>query len=151
MTVNGNSFAAPAIAGAAALLKQHWPKLGGREISRILLETATDLGAPGVDQVFGVGLLDVERAMRAQAPAASLVAADLVLTRFSSLTTSAPFGGSAAATALTGRVAGMTVVDRYGRDYAMNGRRAHPRFRTAGRRDARFDRSAVACGAGQGR
>ena len=46
VTVNGNSFAAPAIAGAAALLKQYWPKLGGREISRILLDTATDLGHP---------------------------------------------------------------------------------------------------------
>ena len=63
VTVNGNSFAAPAIAGAAALLKQHWPQLGGKEISRILLDTAADLGTPGVDQVFGVGLLDVEKAM----------------------------------------------------------------------------------------
>ncbi|MEK9209637.1 S8 family serine peptidase [Sphingomonas sp. 2378] len=85
VTVNGNSFAAPAVAGAAALLKQYWPKLGGKEISRILLDTATDLGAPGVDQVYGVGLLDIEKAMKAQAPASSFVAADAVLTRFSSL------------------------------------------------------------------
>ena len=121
VTVNGNSFAAPAIAGAAALLKQYWPKLGGREISRILLDTATDLGAPGVDQVFGAGLLDVEKAMKAQAPAASFAAADAVLIRFSSLTTSAPFGGSAAAAALNGRTGEMTVFDRYGRDFAMTG------------------------------
>ena len=121
VTVNGNSFAAPGIAGAAALLKQYWPQLGGREISRILLDTATDLGAPGVDQVFGAGLLDVEKAMKAQAPAASFAAADVVLTRFSSLTTSAPFGGAAAAAALNGHVAGMTVFDRYGRDFAMTG------------------------------
>ena len=121
VTVNGNSFAAPAIAGAAALLKQYWPKLGGREISRILLDTATDLGAPGVDQVFGAGLLDVEKAMKAQAPAASFAAADAVLIRFSSLTTSAPFGGSAAATALNGWTGEMTVFDRYGRDFAMTG------------------------------
>lgn len=121
VTVNGNSFAAPAIAGAAALLKQHWPQLGGREISRILLDTATDLGAPGVDQVFGVGLLDVEKAMKAQAPAASFAAADVVLTRFSSLTTSAPFGGAAAASALSWRTGEMTVFDRYGRDFVMTG------------------------------
>jgi subtilisin family serine protease len=121
VTVNGNSFAAPAIAGAAALLKQYWPKLGGKEISRILLDTATDLGAPGVDQVFGAGLLDVEKAMKAQAPASSFAAADAALTRFSSMTASAPFGGSAAAAVLNGRVAGMTVFDRYGRDYTMTG------------------------------
>ncbi|MCT8003782.1 S8 family serine peptidase [Sphingomonas sanguinis] len=31
-TVTGNSFAAPAIAGAAALLKQYWPQLSGKAI-----------------------------------------------------------------------------------------------------------------------
>src|SRR3546814_18693530 len=41
--VSGNSFAAPTIAGAAALLKQYWPPLGGKEISQILLGSATDL------------------------------------------------------------------------------------------------------------
>jgi subtilisin family serine protease len=64
----GNSFAAPAVAGAAALLKQYWPQLGGQAIGRILLETATDAGAPGVDPVFGAGTLNVEKAMQAQAP-----------------------------------------------------------------------------------
>ncbi|MFD1035499.1 S8 family serine peptidase [Sphingomonas hankookensis] len=121
VSVTGNSFAAPAVAGAAALLKQYWPQLGGKAISRILLDTATDAGAPGVDPVFGAGILNVEKAMQAQAPASSFVAADAVLTRFSSLTTSAPFGGSAAAAALTGQVGGMTVFDRYGRDYGMTG------------------------------
>jgi hypothetical protein len=121
VSVTGNSFAAPAVAGAAALLKQYWPQLGGKAISRILLDTATDAGAPGVDAVFGAGILNVEKAMQAQAPASSFAAADAVLTRFSSLTTSAPFGGSAAAAALTGQVGGMTVFDRYGRDYGMTG------------------------------
>lgn len=121
VSVTGNSFAAPAVAGAAALLEQYWPQLGGKAISRILLDTATDAGAPGVDAVFGAGILNVEKAMQAQAPAASFAAADAVLTRFSSLTTSAPFGGSAAAATLTGQVGGMTVFDRYGRDYTMIG------------------------------
>jgi subtilisin family serine protease len=121
VTVTGNSFAAPAIAGAAALLKQYWPQLGGRAIGRILLDTATDAGAPGVDPVFGVGIMNVERAMQAQAPAASFAAAQVVLARYSSLTVSAPFGGSAAAQALAGRLGSMTVFDRYGRDYALTG------------------------------
>jgi subtilisin family serine protease len=119
VSVTGNSFAAPAVAGAAALLKQYWPQLGGKAISRILLDTATDAGAPGVDAVYGAGILNVEKAMQAQAPASAFASADAVLTRFSSLTTSAPFGGSAAAATLTGQVGGMTVFDRYGRDYTM--------------------------------
>lgn len=119
VSVTGNSFAAPAVAGAAALLKQYWPQLGGRAISRILLDTATDAGAPGVDAVFGAGILNVERAMQAQAPASSFAAADAVLTRFSSLGVSAPFGASAAV--VTERVGRMTVFDRYGRDFGMTG------------------------------
>lgn len=118
VTVIGNSYAAPAIAGAAALLKQYWPQLGGKEISRILLDTATDLGAAGVDEKFGAGLLNIERAMQAQAPASSFAAAQSALARYSSLTMSAPFGG---AVTVADKIGGMTVVDRYGRDFRMTG------------------------------
>jgi subtilisin family serine protease len=114
----GNSFAAPAVAGAAALLKQYWPQLGGQAIGRILLDTATDAGAPGVDPVFGAGILNVEKAMQAQAPAASFTAAQAVLARYSSLAVSAPFGGAGAVAA---KASSMTVYDRYGRDFAMSG------------------------------
>jgi hypothetical protein len=114
----GNSFAAPAVAGAAALLKQYWPQLGGQAIGRILLDTATDAGAPGVDPVFGAGILNVEKAMQAQAPAASFAAAQAVLSRYSSLTMSAPFGGAGAVAA---KASSMAVYDRYGRDFAMSG------------------------------
>ncbi len=155
VTITGNSFAAPAIAGAAALLKQYWPQLGGREISRILLDTATDLGAAGVDDKFGAGLLNVEKAMQAQAPAASFTAAQAVLARYASLTLSAPFGGAAGAAALNDKVGSMTVLDRYGRDFRMTGAsgiRAQgsgllagamltpidPPWMTAGASDARF-------------
>lgn len=119
--VTGNSFAAPAVGGAAALLKQYWPQLGGSAIARILLDTATDLGAPGVDQIYGAGLLNVEKAMQAQAPASSFVSAQAVLARFSGITVSAPFGGAATAAALGARVGSMMVVDRYGRDFSMKG------------------------------
>jgi len=114
----GNSFAAPAVAGAAALLKQHWPQLGGRAIARILLDTATDAGAPGVDPVVGAGILNVEKAMQAQAPASSFAAAQTVLARYSSLTMSAPFGSGAA---IAAKASTMTVFDRYGRDFTMTG------------------------------
>ncbi|MHA0328689.1 S8 family serine peptidase [Sphingomonas melonis] len=120
-TVTGNSFAAPAVGGAAALLKQYWPQLGGKAIARILLDTATDMGAPGVDPIYGAGLLNVEKAMQAQAPASSFAAAQAVLARYSSLDVSAPFGGSATASMIAKVAGSMTVFDRYGRDFAMTG------------------------------
>lgn len=60
---SGTSFAAPLVAGAAALLKQNAPHLTGNEIATILLTTARDLGAAGVDDIYGHGLLDVENAL----------------------------------------------------------------------------------------
>ncbi|GAA3724920.1 hypothetical protein GCM10022268_36150 [Sphingomonas cynarae] len=128
VTTTGNSFAAPAIAGAAALLKQYWPQLGGKAIARILLDTATDLGDRGVDQIYGAGLLDIQQAMKAQAPASAFAAADTVLARYSSLTLSGPFGNGGA---LAPTTAAMTVLDRYGRDYRMTGSAA-PRRRSSG-------------------
>ena len=130
-TVTGNSFAAPAVGGAAALLKQHWPQLGGRAIARILLDTATDMGAPGIDAVFGVGLLNVEKAMQAQAPASSFATAQAVLARYSSMTVSAPFGGATTAAKIGSAAGTMTVLDRYGRDYRMTGATG-PRVGTSG-------------------
>ncbi|WP_347091782.1 S8 family serine peptidase [Sphingomonas parapaucimobilis] len=127
-TVTGNSFAAPAIAGAAALLKQYWPQLGGKAISRILLDTATDLGDKGADQIFGAGLLNIEAAMKAQAPASAFAAADMVLARYSSLSLSGPFGSGGQ---LSDAVTRMTVFDRYGRDFAMTSSAA-PRSRGSG-------------------
>lgn len=120
-TVTGNSFAAPAVGGAAALLKQYWPQLGGKAIARILLDTATDMGTPGVDPIYGAGLLNVEKAMQAQAPASSFAAAQVVLARYASLDVSAPFGGSATASRMAAATGRMTVFDRYGRDFSMTG------------------------------
>lgn len=62
--MSGTSMAAPAVSGAAALVKQHWPKLRADQIANILFVTATDLGEPGIDVVYGRGLLNVEKALQ---------------------------------------------------------------------------------------
>lgn len=116
----GNSFAAPAVAGAAALLKEYWPQLGGKAISQILLDTATDAGAPGVDPVYGAGILNVAKAMQAQAPEAAFKAAAASMARYTGLTLSGPFGGSGGAAALNRKLGQMTVFDRYGRNYRLS-------------------------------
>ena len=59
---NGTSYAAPHISGAAALLFGMWPQLTAREVGAILLNSATDMGAPGVDAIYGHGLLNLDAA-----------------------------------------------------------------------------------------
>jgi hypothetical protein len=58
---SGTSFAAPQVAAAVALLQGRWPWLANfpGETADIILNSAKDLGAPGVDPVYGHGLLDV--------------------------------------------------------------------------------------------
>jgi hypothetical protein len=58
---SGTSFAAPLVSGAIALLHDRWPWLAQHpdESVDIILQSATDLGAPGVDPVYGHGLLNV--------------------------------------------------------------------------------------------
>lgn len=58
---SGTSFSAPLVSGTIALLHDRWPWLAYHSDAsvEIVLRSARDLGAPGVDGVYGVGMLDV--------------------------------------------------------------------------------------------
>ncbi len=60
--MSGTSFAAPLVTGAVALLEERWPWLDqhANETAQIIFQSAKDLGAPGVDPVYGWGELDVQ-------------------------------------------------------------------------------------------
>ena len=60
---SGTSYAAPLVSGAAAVVWQKFPYFNNDLVRQTLLGTATDLGDPGVDAVFGHGLLNVARAL----------------------------------------------------------------------------------------
>ncbi len=64
---SGTSMASPHVAGAAALVKQAYPYFGAYHLQQTLLTTATDMGAPGVDEVYGWGLLNAGKAVRGPA------------------------------------------------------------------------------------
>ena len=59
---SGTSFSAPIVTGAVALLQSRWKWLqqNPEETTEIILRSATDLGAPGVDGTYGWGLLNIE-------------------------------------------------------------------------------------------
>ena len=76
----GTSAAAPHVAGVAALILDGNPHLTQQELRDVLLNTAVDLGDPGLDRVYGYGLVDAEAALLAAqalpdvtAPTAQLV------------------------------------------------------------------------------
>ena len=63
---SGTSFSSPRVVGAAALLRHKFPNLDGSALKQVLLQTASDLGATGVDRVYGHGKLNISNAMSPQ-------------------------------------------------------------------------------------
>ena len=61
--VTGTSVAAAFTAGTVALIRQANSNISADEIKRILLSSATDLGASGADNTYGAGLLNAARAV----------------------------------------------------------------------------------------
>ncbi len=56
---SGTSMAAPHVAGAVVLLKEAFPELTGETVKLALYNTAIDLGTPGEDNTYGMGIIDV--------------------------------------------------------------------------------------------
>ena len=112
--MSGTSMATPIVAGAAALLEARWPSLRSQPatVANILLNSATDLGAPGTDAVYGRGLLNVGRAFQNYG-VTNIVSPTGALVAVSGTSVSTPpvFGKTAAI------LSGVTAYDAYGRDY----------------------------------
>ncbi|MCL4672681.1 MAG: S8 family serine peptidase [Sphingomonadaceae bacterium] len=59
---SGTSFAAPIVTGIASLLLSRDPGLNAQQVRQILLASARDVGAPGIDQFSGYGMVDAAAA-----------------------------------------------------------------------------------------
>ncbi len=60
---SGTSMAAPHITGALGLLFERFPYLDNAQVRDVLLTTARDLGDPGVDEIYGWGMVDLRKAI----------------------------------------------------------------------------------------
>ena len=63
----GTSFSTPIVSGAAGAVQVKYPWMSRDLIKQSLLTTATDLGAPGVDEIYGWGLVNVNKALKGPA------------------------------------------------------------------------------------
>ena len=110
---SGTSFAAPQIAGAVALLAQAFPNLTGTQIVNLLYGTARDLGAAGVDPIYGRGAIDLTRAFQPQGTMS-----------VAGTTAAVADGGNASLSVAMGDAGqgalGAVVLDGFGRAYALD-------------------------------
>ncbi|MHC8401125.1 autotransporter domain-containing protein [Pseudomonas sp. MDT1-17] len=58
---NGTSMAAPHVAGSMAVLMERFPYMTGAQVASVLRTTATDLGTPGVDSLYGWGMINLRK------------------------------------------------------------------------------------------
>ena len=72
----GSSFAAPLVTGTAALLKEKYPWMDASLIRQTILSTATDIGDTGVDEIYGWGLLNIDKALNGPALFSKALALD---------------------------------------------------------------------------
>ena len=62
--ISGTSIATAYVSGAVAVLRQAWPQLRPEQTVQLIFRTAKDLGAPGVDEQFGWGMVDLDKATK---------------------------------------------------------------------------------------
>jgi subtilisin family serine protease len=62
---SGTSFAAAFVSGVASWLLSVRPELTGPQATRMILQSARDIGPPGVDSLTGYGLIDARAALAA--------------------------------------------------------------------------------------
>jgi len=111
---SGTSFSAPTISGAVALMAEAFPNLTGQQIVQILFDSARDLGASGVDPVYGHGALDIQRAFQPQGQLSMADSQAPVTGSGGDLPPAAGDGGS------TGQSLGAIVLDGYSRAYVLD-------------------------------
>jgi subtilisin family serine protease len=67
--LSGTSMATPYVSGVAAVIKGASPFLTAAEVADIIFNTTDDMGAAGIDPVYGRGAVDITKAMSpAEAP-----------------------------------------------------------------------------------
>lgn len=119
----GTSYATPIVTGAMALMAQKWPHITGRQHAQILFDTATDLGAAGVDDVYGNGLLNLHDAFNPVGTVAIPAGMRNVSSRGATASVSGTSIATPAGVASFGDLSVLNdtiMIDSYSRDFKIN-------------------------------
>lgn len=127
---NGTSQAAAYVTGGIALMKQAWPQMRGEQLVALTLNTATDLGAKGVDEVYGYGLVNFDKATQPQGNL-TVASKHQKLGGGSTIVGTSAYNTGMTTTGVIGKTLGASsvlsrgqAVDSYGRNYAVDFTRA---------------------------
>ena len=119
----GTSSAAPVVTALAATILQKWPQLTGQQAGQVIMRTARDIGAPGVDEVFGHGLVDFKAALSPVNPTLSNGATQSSIND-AVMVVGGAFGGGggddcavACQSSIDSALSNITVLDEFGRDF----------------------------------
>lgn len=120
--VTGTSPAAAVVSGGIALLKQAWPQLSSAQMVQLVKTTATDMGAKGVDEVYGWGMVNFDKATLPQGL--------LTIANFKGYGTAIPLTASGVASSGSASIKTSSVLqnvqglDSYNRHYTLDMTRA---------------------------
>ena len=115
-SMSGTSMATPAISGAVAVVHQLWPYMKGDQIVQVLLKTANK-NLPNYNvNTHGQGLLDLDRATQ---PVGNLGISTTGRTG-SATPVTGTLAVSGLSSSVTAKLASVTAVDEYQRDYRIN-------------------------------
>ena len=111
---SGTSFAAPHVTGGLAVLKQAWPQLTPTQLVDLILTTATDMGDPGIDEIYGNGMLNLDESTKPQGEINVSTSSGTSNLSSSKLITTSTIGNSLNQVS---SIQSAMVVDSYNRDY----------------------------------
>jgi hypothetical protein len=132
--VTGTSPAAAYVSGGIAVLKQAWPQLTAAQLVQLVKVTATDLGKPGVDEVYGYGLVNFDKATQ---PLGNLKVANFAVKQ--GIVTAGAYATNSTAMTTNGSISIKTssvlqnvqAIDSINRNYTVDMTRAQSGYRVA--------------------
>ena len=119
LIASGTSMAAPMVSGGIAILFQAFPYVETSDILDLLFVTANDLGAEGVDEIYGHGMMNLAAALEPSGPLTLATSGSTQTNSGLSLSGASLSGDTAFVGAISSAASDMVALDSFDRAYAV--------------------------------